>query len=120
MNRSALLLENGKVLMGFGSTGCDNGPYHGWVLAYNASNLAQIPTIFDVVPNGSQAAVWMSGNGVASDANGNIFFATGNGTYDGRAGSDYGNGIIRLNPSGGGTVLGRGLVHALQLGRFKG
>lgn len=87
--------------MGFGSTGCDiisGEVYYGWVFAYSASNLAQNPAVFPVVPNGIQGAVWMSGNGAASDAGGNLFFATGNGTYDGPLYSDYANSILRLSP----------------------
>ena len=33
-------------------------------------------------PNGGMGGFWMSGAGVAADANGNIFIASGNGDFD--------------------------------------
>ena len=47
-------------------------------MSYNASTLAQ-EAVFNTSPNGNHNGVWMSGGGAAADANGNIYFATGNG-----------------------------------------
>jgi len=90
--RAALLLENGQVVMGW-SSHCDNDPWHGWVMSYNANTLVQ-EAAFNTSPNGSRDGVWMSGGGAASDANGNIYFATGNGTWNGT--TDYGDSIVKL------------------------
>ena len=38
--RAGLLLENGHVVIGW-SSHCDIGPWHGWIMSYNASTLAQ-------------------------------------------------------------------------------
>ena len=41
--RSALLLVNGNVYLTWASS-CDAGPYHGWVMAYDAHTLQQVAT----------------------------------------------------------------------------
>jgi len=45
----------------------------------------------------------MSGDGVAADSTGNLFFATGNGSYDGSSADDYGDSILKLLPPSGGS-----------------
>jgi hypothetical protein len=97
--RAALLLVNGHVIVSWGSH-CDNAAYHGWVMSFSASSLAW-EAVFNTSPNGINSGVWMSGNGPASDASGNIYFVTGNGTFD--ANNDYGDAILKLGPPSGGT-----------------
>ena len=77
--RPGLLLLNGVVYVAFGSH-CDQGSYHGFVLGYNATNLTQQVSAFNVTPNGSMGAVWSGGMAPAADASGNIYIMTGNGT----------------------------------------
>ncbi len=107
--RPALLLSNdatGKHIVIAWASHCDFSPYHGWVISYNASTLAQ-EAVFNTSPtklspdNGSLAGVWMSGDGPAADSSGSIFFATGNGAWDGL--SDFGDSIVKLGPPSGGT-----------------
>ena len=93
-NRAGLLLLNGIVYIGFGSHG-DNGPWHGWVLSYNATTLAQTGA-FCTTPNGIGSGVWAAGAGLAADVVdpinhpfGRLFIATGNGSYN--ATSPYNN-----------------------------
>src|SRR5579863_1049960 len=57
--RSALLLQNGLVYIAWGSH-CDQNVYHGWLMAYNASTLAQTAAWVST-PNGSEGAIWASG-----------------------------------------------------------
>src|SRR3984893_7688895 len=64
-NRAGLLLLNGVIYIGFGSHG-DNGPWHGWILAYNASNL-QRTSVYCTTPNGLGSGTWMAGSGLAAD-----------------------------------------------------
>jgi hypothetical protein len=81
--RAALTLANGNVFICW-SSHCDWGPYHGWVIAYNAATLAQVAAYCDT-PNGNSSynsglgGIWMSGQGPPADASGNIFLSTGNG-----------------------------------------
>jgi hypothetical protein len=97
--RTALLLEGGHVIMGW-SSHCDNDPWHGWVMSYSASTLAQ-EAAFNTSPNGSRNGVWMSGAGAAADASGNVYFATGNGTWNGT--TDYGDSIVKLGAPAAGS-----------------
>ena len=102
-NRPGLLLENGHVVIAWASH-CDNGPYQGWVMSYAAGTLAQegaFNTEGDT-SNGFFGGIWMSGDGVAADANGNIFVATGNGDYRSASG-DWGDSILKLTGPAGGT-----------------
>ena len=69
-------------------------------MSYNAATLAQ-EAVFNTSPNGSHNGVWMSGGGAAADANGNIYFATGNGTWNGT--TDYGDSIVKLGPPANGN-----------------
>jgi hypothetical protein len=98
--RPGLLLQNGQVSIGWASY-CDAGPYHGWVIAYNASNLTQQVGVFNNTPNGYQGGIWMSAGGLAGDANFNTFVATGNGDYDGN--TEFGDSIVKLSPPSGDT-----------------
>ncbi len=97
-NRPALLLLNGVVYIAWASHG-DIGPYHGWVMSYKASTLAQI-AVHNTTPNGGLGGVWMSGNGLASDGVG-IYYETGNGSFDAdtAGGKNYGDSFVRLNPT---------------------
>jgi len=76
--RQALTLVNGMVYVTF-SSHCDWGPYHGWILGYNASSLAQ-QVVYNDTPDGGDGGIWESGNGMAADNLGNLYLVTGNGT----------------------------------------
>src|SRR5580704_4549942 len=79
-NRAGLLELNGAIYVAFASL-CDHGPYHGWLFAYDATTLAQ-KSLLITTPNGGLGGFWMSGAGVAADANSNIFVASANGDFD--------------------------------------
>jgi hypothetical protein len=96
--RPGLLLANGHVVIGWASH-CDFDPWHGWIISYKASTLAQ-EAAFNASANGSANGIWMGGGGLAADSTGNIFFATGNGTWNGT--TDYGDSIVKLGPPSAG------------------
>ncbi len=101
--RPGLVLSNGVVYVAWASHG-DNGPYHGWVIGFNASTLA-IAATFNANPNGSDSGIWMGGGAPAADSSGNLYFLTGNGTFDANSGgSDYGDSTVKLSTSGGLSV----------------
>ena len=99
--RAALLLLNGSIYMGWTSH-CDQGAYTGWVMAYSETTLKQTQAL-NVTPNGNDGSIWMSGDGLAADGSGNIYFLDANGTFDTTfdangfpAKGDYGNAIVKL------------------------
>ena len=101
--REALLLNNGVVYIASASHG-DHAPYHGWVLAYDAGTLTQV-FAFNNTPNGGLAGIWQSGAGPGADASGNVYFVSGNGTFDANTGGvDYGDSFTKLHPTTGAVV----------------
>jgi len=104
LNRPGLLLVNGLVFLAYASH-CDNGPYHGWILAYDAATLTQ-KSVFNTTPNGGLGGIWMSGAGLAADDQAIIFTATGNGTFD-TTGTvvDFGDTIFKVSVNSGPLVL---------------
>jgi hypothetical protein len=76
--RQGLTLANGIVYVTF-SSHCDWGPYHGWILGYDAATLQQ-RIVYNATPNGYAGGMWESGMGMAADPQGNLYVVTGNGT----------------------------------------
>ena len=93
--RASLLLASDRVYLTWASS-CDVGPYHGWVMAYDAHTLAQVG-VFNTSPNAGESGIWASDTGPAADNDGNIFVATGNGHFDAaNNGRDYGDSVLKL------------------------
>jgi len=104
--RAALLLSNGTIYTGWTSH-CDEGLYTGWVIAYSETTLQQTQ-VLNVTPNGSEGSIWMSGDGMAADSSGNVYFLDANGIFDTTFDSlgfpikgDYGNGMVKLSTTSG-------------------
>jgi hypothetical protein len=65
-------------------------------------------SVLNVTPHGGEGATWQSGGGLTADAEGNVYFIDGNGTFDPLldsngfpSQSDFGNAFIKASPSGG-------------------
>ena len=109
--RAALLLENGTIYTSWTSH-CDGPPYSGWVVAYSESTLAQTAVINIAADSSSGPSIWMSGDGPAADASGNIYLLSANGDFDTTLNSgglpqygDYGNSFVKLATTGGGLAV---------------
>jgi hypothetical protein len=98
--RAALALANGILYIAW-SSHCDFGNYHGWVMGYSASNLAQL-TAWNDSSTGSKAGIWQGGQGPALDGAGNLYFLTGNGSWDGT--DNFGESAIQLIPNSAGAL----------------
>ena len=93
LQRPGLLLQDGSLLVAFGSRG-DEDPYHGWLFSYDAATLTQTG-IFCTTPNGIRGGIWQAGQGLVQDSKLNFYASTGNGDNDG--------------PGTGSLLLGRNL-----------
>jgi outer membrane protein assembly factor BamB len=100
-DRAALLLSKGMIYTTW-SSHCDSEPYGSWVIAYDAATLQQAAAL-NLTPNGSQGAIWMTGDGPAADEAGNVYLLTGNGTFDVSLDAkgfpsrgDFGNAFVKL------------------------
>jgi chitodextrinase len=99
LQRPALLLNNGIVYIAFGSHG-DQQPYHGWVLGYDSMTLHQT-FAYNATADGEGAGVWIAGSGPAADTAGNVFFVTGDGTFDANTGgTSFGDSYLKMSSLG--------------------
>jgi hypothetical protein len=109
--RPGLVLFNGVVYVAWASHE-DHDPYHGWVIGFNSATLARVANgTFNSTPNQvgtlsySRGGIWMGGGAPAVDSAGNLFFITGNGTFDANTGgSNYGDSVVKLSTASGLTV----------------
>jgi len=95
--RAALALVNGYVYITW-SSHCDGGAYHGFVAAYNVTNLALPPLTYNITPSGTQGGIWMSDQAPPADEAGNIYLTTGNGSFNGA--TVFGESFLKLTNTG--------------------
>jgi hypothetical protein len=112
LQRVALTLAGGKLYVGYAGY-ADTDPYHGWVISFNATNLVQLTNyVFNTTPNSTVASyganageggIWMSGSGLAVDAQTNLFIVIGNGSFNPNTVgiTEYGDSAVRLATTNG-------------------
>jgi len=113
-NRSGLAEFGGRIYVAFAAHE-DATPYHGWLIAYNRTNVQQPLAVFNTTPNGIHGAdggIWAGGAAPAIDSGGDVYVSTGNGVFDELApppNADYGDSILRLHYVKGTTLNGTNL-----------
>ena len=94
--RAGLLLSHGLLYLTWASS-CDAGPYHGWVMAYDAKTLKQA-ALLNTSPDANDSGIWLSDTAPAADNDGNVFVVTGNGRFDAATGGhDLGDSVLKLH-----------------------
>ncbi|MEO8029178.1 MAG: hypothetical protein ABI823_22040 [Bryobacteraceae bacterium] len=94
LQRTALLLLNGRIYVAFASHQ-DSSPYYGWLFAYD-TNLKRV-RVKNYSPKKSGAGIWQSGGGPASDGT-SIYFTTGNLAEDVATAADNSDSILKVDP----------------------
>jgi hypothetical protein len=104
--RAALLLLNGVVYTTWASH-CDIRPYTGWIIGYNSTTLSQT-SVLNIVPNGSEGAIWMADTGPSVDSAGNIYVLAANGDFGTTmnangfpSNGNFGNAFLKISTSSG-------------------
>lgn len=104
--RAGLLVQNGLVYIAWASH-CDIGPYHGWVIAYDAHTLQQ-KGAWNSTPTGGLGGFWQAGAGIAADARNLLYLASGNGDFDrNQGGKNYGDSIVKLGFNNAGKLVAK-------------
>ena len=103
--RPGLVLAGGGVYIAW-SAHCDVNSWHGWLMRYDATTMAQT-AVYNATPNGVGGGIWMSGAAPAVDSSGSLYFSTGNGTFENPVaivppfapGNDFGESFLKLDPT---------------------
>jgi hypothetical protein len=101
--RPGLALVGGVVYVAWASHEDNNNPpYYGWVVGFNASNLA-VASILNVAPNAQRGGIWMGGAAPSADSSNNLYLITGNANFDATnttaPNNDYGDSFLKLTSS---------------------
>jgi len=99
LQRDALTLDAGRVIIGSGGNAGDCSTYHGWIVAVPETGGALRTFEADPAAGDHEGAVWMGGAAPVVDGAGHIWFATGNGAVDAGPTPDYGDSVIELSSS---------------------
>jgi len=107
IQRAGLALSNGVVYVTF-ALHLDKNGFHGWVMGYDATTLAQrfifcdTPDVHVNTSKDGKGGIWMGAAAPSADGT-NIFVVSGNGSFNvDTGGRDYGDSVMKL--SSGGSV----------------
>jgi hypothetical protein len=107
IQRAGLALSNGVVYVAF-ALHLDRNGFHGWVMGYDATTLAQrfifcdTPDVHVNTSKDGKGGIWMGAAAPSADGT-NIFVVSGNGSFNvDTGGRDYGDSVMKL--SSGGSV----------------
>jgi outer membrane protein assembly factor BamB len=78
LQRAALAIDRGHVIIPYGGDSGDCGSYHGWLVAAPESGRGKL-RIYEVARRAFGGAIWSGGDGPVVDSSGNIWVATSNG-----------------------------------------
>ena len=100
LQRVALTLDAGQVVIGYGGNSGDCSDYHGWLLAVPEVGGAPKTFEVDAAKGLDQGAIWMGGAAPVVDGQGDLWVATGNGsTVTPGAPYDDSDGVLELSSS---------------------
>ena len=98
-----LAIDGNNLVLGFGSASGICRYYHGWIVAYNLNSLT-LSGFFNDTPNGHNGGIWNDGNPIQVDSHGDLYTATGNGTFDAQLNArgypsrgDFGDSVLKLS-----------------------
>jgi hypothetical protein len=101
LQRVALGIDKGRVIVGFGGNWGDCGTYHGWVVSVPESGSGAIAR-YEVAagPGQGQGAVWMGGGAPVITPSGDLYVADGNGSATAQGDAyDYSDAVLKLTPT---------------------
>ena len=99
LQRAALTLDGGSVIISSGGNAGDCPTYHGWVASVPESGGALNTFEIDPSPGNDQGAIWMGGAAPTIDGSGNIWVASGNGSNTSGSNPDYSDSVVELSSS---------------------
>lgn len=100
LQRPGLALDRGRVLIGYGGNAGDCKTYWGWLVSAPVDGSTGLSSFqVDAGVGHHAGAIWGSGNAPTIDAAGDVFVATGNGFGNTSQNPEYGESVVKLNPS---------------------
>jgi len=105
LQRAGLALSNGVVYIAF-ALHLDHNGFHGWLIGYDATTLAQrfifcdTPDVHNDINTDGKGGVWMGAAAPSADGT-YAFVISGNGSFNADTGGrDYGDSVIKLTSGG--------------------